>query len=190
MTVGLLHHLHKPLLPKLYVSGISALGTVISQYWRGPSSSYTVMGPFCGAATFPSVYTLDHAGEGLAPGRVSVKLNHFVTPKYTIFKGLYLCTGVNFWKGHCPPKRSAAFNQILWHLFCSLISLLFMFSLVFCCVTWENVSCTRSLFCSSRFHLTCILAKKSPAFQLSYSGLDLNLCLHHHCQTHHPFLKI
>lgn len=89
ITIGQLQlpHSHKPLPPKLQVSGISALGTLISQYWRNPSSSYTAMGPFCGAPTFPTVYTLDHAGEGLVPGRASVKVNHFVTPNTLFSRG-------------------------------------------------------------------------------------------------------
>lgn len=96
ITSGQLHHSHKLLLRKLQASEISPLGTLIPQHWRSPSSSYTVMGPFCGAGTFPSVYTLDHAREGLVPRRVSLKVNHFVIPKYSVFKGLYLCTAVNF----------------------------------------------------------------------------------------------
>lgn len=88
----------------------------------------------------------------------------------------------------CSPNRNVAFNLILWHLFCSLISPLFVFSFIFCCyLKWENVPCAQLLLCSSRFRLTCILA---AAFQLSYSGHNLNLCLQHHCQISYPFLKI
>lgn len=188
ITVGQLHHSHKPLLPKLQVSGTSALGTLIPQYWRSPSSSYTVMGPFCAAATFPSVCILDCTGEGLVPGSVC-EGEPFCHIQILCFQGVLLVYTSQFWKGHCSPNRSAAFYQILWHLFCSLISLLFMFSLMFCYVTWENVSCSQLPFCSSRFHSTCILAKTS-AFQLSYLGPNLIRCLHHHWKTSYPFLKI
>lgn len=76
-------------------------------------------------------------------------------------------------------------------MFCSLISLLFLLSLIFCCyVMWGYVPCAQLLFCSSRFHLKCILAEKAAAFQLSYSGHNLNLHLQHHCQISCPFLKI
>lgn len=127
------------------------------------------MGPFCGAATFPSPYTLNCAGEGLVPGAVSVKVNHFVTHKYSIFKGLYLSTGVNFWKVHCPPNRSAAFNQILWHLFCSLISLLSMFSLMFGYVTWEK--CVLYIFSQKIcFPAFLLRAQSNPLLSSSLSN--------------------
>lgn len=165
------------------------------KHWKSPPSTVTPWRDHsvCGAATFPSIYTLHQCRRRLGAW-------------YSLYEGEpYHHTQMHDFQGAVLVYRSQLLKRslfltslfalliemlhlILWHLFCSLISLLFVFSFLFCCyLMWENVPCAQLLLCSSRFHLTCILA---AAFQLSYSGHNLNLCLQHHCQISYPFLKI